>query len=134
MEISNVHNSYLRVHIAFAQILKVVYHSPKTFSRSLRGSPYQHAPTKCPPNHPRFGLENECYHSAQEWNTKGHVNSPTFSHLSTLQKLKEPYLGTSVNEPWHDSLKQLIFATNSAQFQPHFLHLTQSQILHLKQS
>ena len=34
--------------------------------------------------------------------------TPTFTHLSTLQKLKDPYIGTFLNESWDDSSKQLI--------------------------
>ena len=65
---------------------------------------------------------------------KRNVITPTFTHLSTLQKLEGPYIGTFVNEPGDDSPKQLNFTAKIAQFQPHFLHLMQSQILHSKQS
>ena len=61
---------------------------------------------------------------------KRNVITSTFTHLSTLQKLKDPYIGTFVNEPGDDSPKQLNFTAKIAQFQPHFLHLMQSQILH----
>ena len=82
---------------------------------------------------PIFGLQNECYHIAQEWKYKRNIITPTFAHLITLQKLKDPYIGTFVNEPGDDSLKQLNFTAKIAQFQ-HILHLMQSQDLHLKQS
>ena len=38
---------------------------------------------------------------------KRNVITPTLTHLSTLQKSKDPYIGTFVNEPGDDSLKQL---------------------------
>ena len=65
---------------------------------------------------------------------KQNVITPTFTHLSTLQKLKDPYIGTFVNELGDDSPKQPNFTAKIAQFQPHFLHLMQGQILHSKQS
>ena len=85
-------------------------------------------------SHPVFGLENECYHIAQEWKYKRNVITPIFAHLSTLQNLKDHYNGTFVNEPGDDSLKQLNFTWKIAQFQPYLLHLMQSQVLHSKQS
>ena len=65
---------------------------------------------------------------------KRNVISPTFTELSALQKLKDSYIGTLVNEPGDDSPKQQNFSAKIAQFQPHFLHLMQSQSLHSKQS
>ena len=53
----------------------------RDFSRSLRSPLYQHAPPKWPKHHPIFGLENECYHSAQEWNTN---ETSSLQHLFTL--------------------------------------------------
>ena len=59
---------------------------------------------------------------------KQNVITPTLTRLSTLQKLKDPSIGTFVNEPGGDSPKQLNLTAKITQFQPHFLHLMQSQI------
>ena len=65
---------------------------------------------------------------------KRNIITPTFTHLSTLYELKNPYIDTFVNELGHDSPKQLTFTAIIAQLQPHFLDPVQSQILHSKQS
>ena len=121
------------------QILQVGYHWPndleqRDFYRNLGCPPYQHAPPKMTKNHTIFGLENECYHSAQVWNTNG---TSSLQHLLTLvvsKKMKNPYIDTFLNNLGGDSPKQLNFTAKIAQFQPHFLHLMPSQILHSKQS
>ena len=64
---------------------------------------------------------------------KRNVITLTLTNLSTLQKLKDLYIGTFVNEPGDDSPKQLNFTAKITQFQPHFLYLVQNQNLHSKQ-
>ena len=129
-------------HFYFAQILQVGYLWPNKvsskgiFSHSLPGSEsgiYQHTPPNWPKNHPIFGLENECYYSAKEWNTN---EMSSLQHLPTLvlpEKNEKP-LHRSFLEPGDDTMKHLNFTAKIAQFQLHFLHLMQSQVLHSKHS
>ena len=123
----------------FAQILQVGYHWPKNISskgiflaafgvcrtsmplqNGRKITPYL-ASTASATIARRNGIQTKRHHS-------------TVSHLSTLQKLKDHYISNFVNEPGDDSLKQLNFTSKIAQFQPHFLHLMQRQILHSEQS
>ena len=61
----------------FAQILQEGYHWSKNVSgKGSSPSAFRVCHTSMPlqngqKNHPIFRLENECYHSAQEWNTTG---------------------------------------------------------------
>ena len=58
-------------------------------------------------------------------------------HTNIYFPLYSPKIGRTlhfVKEPGDDSPKQLSFKAKIAQFQPHFLHLMQSQVLHSKQS
>ena len=119
----------------FTQILQVGYHWPNNVSSkeiSLAAFGVRH--TSMPLQNGRFGLENKCYHGAQEWNTNETSSLQQLLTLVLSKKLKDPYIGTFVNELRDDSPEQLNFTAKIAQFQPHFLHLMQSQIEHSKQS
>ena len=101
--------------------------------------PWVSAIPACPSKHDR---EITPYYLASRTNvTTAHRNGiQTERHHSniyspyTLQKLKNPYIDTFVNKLGGESPKQLDFTAKIAQFQPHFLHPMQSQILHSKQS
>ena len=122
-----------------AQFLQVGYLWPKTVSSegvSLAALEVRHTSTplqngrKINPYYPRKRVSLQS--TGMEY--KPNVITPIFTHLCTLQKLEDLYIGTFMKEPRDDSPKQLNFKTKTAQFQPHFLHLMQSQVLHWKQS
>ena len=54
---------------------------------------------------------------------KRNVITLTFTHLCTLQKLEDLYIGTFVKEPGDDFPRQLNFKAKIARFQPYFPHL-----------
>ena len=123
----------------FAQILQVGYLWPKTSrAKGFLSQPSESAIPACPSKMAEkslhIGPRKRVLPQRTGMEYKGNVITPTFTHLSTHQKLKDPYIGTFVNEPGDNSPKQLNFTAKIAQFQLHFLHLMQSQILHSKQS
>ena len=123
----------------FAQILQVATFGLKVSrAKGFLSQPSESAIPACPSKmaekSPHVGPRKRVLPQRTGMENKRNVITPTFTNLSTFQKLKDSYTGTFVKEPGDDSPKQLIFTAKIAQFQPHFLHLMQSQILHSKQS